>query len=87
LKQLLSVAISYRIKVRVVRRVGQFVPVGTPLLMVNKVERLSSEAIAALRGTFDFGPTRTLQQDVEFGKKRFHQPSTIPQRPSDALTN
>jgi uncharacterized membrane protein len=67
LRQLLAVAISYRIKVRVVRRVGQFVPVGTPLLMVNKAERLSSEAIAALRGTFDFGPTRTLQQDVEFG--------------------
>ncbi len=67
LRQLLSVATSYRLKVQVVRRVGQFVPVGTPLLMVNKAERLSTEAAAALRATFDFGPTRTLQQDVEFG--------------------
>jgi uncharacterized membrane protein len=67
LKELLSVAISYRIKVQVVRRVGQFVPVGTPLLLVNKAERLSDEAAAALRAAFDFGPTRTLQQDVEFG--------------------
>jgi uncharacterized membrane protein len=67
LKQLLSLATSYRIKIQVIRRVGQFVPVGTPLLLVNKAERLSSEAATALRDAFDFGPTRTLQQDVEFG--------------------
>ena len=30
-------------------------------------ERLSSEGIAELRGAFDFGPSRTLQQDLEFG--------------------
>jgi len=67
LKQLLSLAASYHVKVQVVRRVGQFVPTGTPLLVVNKAERLAPEAIAALRAAFDFGPTRTLQQDVEFG--------------------
>ena len=67
LKQLLSLATSHHVKVQVVRRVGQFVPAGTPLLMVNKAERLSPEAIAAFRAAFDFGPTRTLQQDVEFG--------------------
>ena len=67
LKQLLSLATSHRIKVQVVRRVGQFVPAGTPLLMVNKAERLSAEATTAFRAAFDFGPTRTLQQDVEFG--------------------
>ena len=67
LKQLVSVATSHHVKVQVVRRVGQFVPVGTPLLMVNKAERLSPEAGAAFRAAFDFGPTRTLQQDIEFG--------------------
>ena len=67
LKQLLSLATSLHVKVQVVRRVGQFVPAGTPLLMVNKTERLSREAITAFREAFDFGPTRTLQQDVEFG--------------------
>ena len=67
LKQLLSLATSHHVKVRVVRRVGQYVPAGTPLLMVNKAERLSSEATAAFRAAFDFGPTRTLQQDIEFG--------------------
>jgi len=67
LKQLLSLASSYHVKVQVVRRVGQFVPAGTPLLMVNKADRLSSKAITAFCAAFDSGPTRTLQQDVEFG--------------------
>ena len=67
LKQLLSLATSHHVKVQLVRRVGQFVPTDTPLLMVNKPERLAPEAIAAFRAAFDFGPTRTLQQDVEFG--------------------
>jgi uncharacterized membrane protein len=67
LKQLLSLATSLHVKVRLVRRIGQFVPAGTPLLMVNKAERLSSEAADAFRAGFDFGPTRTLQQDIEFG--------------------
>jgi uncharacterized membrane protein len=67
LKQLRSLAISGHIKVHVVRRVGQFVPGGTPLLLVNKPERLSPEVTEGFRSAFDFGPTRTLQQDVEFG--------------------
>ena len=67
LKQLVSLATSHHVKVQVVRRVGQFVPAGTPLLMVNKAERLSPEATNAFRAAFDFGPARTLQQDVEFG--------------------
>lgn len=67
LKQLLSLATSHHVKVQIARRVGQFVPAGTLLLMVNKGERLSPEAIVAFRAAFDFGPARTLQQDVEFG--------------------
>jgi uncharacterized membrane protein len=65
--QLVALAKSYRVKIHVLRRVGQFVPAGIPLLMVYKGERLSSEGIAQLRGAFDFGPSRTLQQDLEFG--------------------
>ncbi len=53
--------------VRVVRRVGHFVPAGVSLLMVSKGERLSPGRSAELRGAFDLGPTRTLQQDIEFG--------------------
>ena len=65
--RLLDLATSYHVKVRVARRVGQFVPAGIPLLMVYKAERLSTEHIGQLRGAFDLGPSRTLQQDVEFG--------------------
>jgi uncharacterized membrane protein len=55
------------VKVNILRRVGQFVPAGIPLLMVYKGERLSPEGVRDLRGAFDFGPSRTLQQDLEFG--------------------
>ena len=66
-KQLLALATSQRVKLQVVRRVGQFVPAGVPLLLVHKGERLTPDAAASLRAAFDFGPARTLQQDVEFG--------------------
>jgi uncharacterized membrane protein len=66
-KRLLDLASSYRVKVRVLRRVGQFVPSGTPVFMVYKSERLSPESVAQFLGAIDFGPARTLQQDVEFG--------------------
>lgn len=65
--RLVALAKSYRVKVQVLRRVGQFVPAGIPVLNVYKGERLSSEGIEDLRGAFDFGPSRTLQQDLEFG--------------------
>jgi uncharacterized membrane protein len=35
--------------------------------MVSKGNRLSPDGSAELLAAFDFGPTRTLQQDVEFG--------------------
>ena len=66
-KRLISLATTYRVKVHLFRRVGQFVPAGVPLLMVYKADRLSPEKCAEFRGAFDFGPARTLQQDVEFG--------------------
>jgi uncharacterized membrane protein len=66
-ERLVALAKSYRVKVHVLRRVGQFVPAGIPVLMVYKGGRLPPEGIAELRGAFDFGPSRTLQQDVEFG--------------------
>jgi uncharacterized membrane protein len=66
-KGLVARAKAHRVKIHVVRRVGLFVPRGTPLLMVRKGDRLSLEAIEELRGFIDIGPARTLQQDVEFG--------------------
>ena len=66
-KRLTALAKAYHIKVRVLRRVGQFVPESVPLLMISKAEKAAPEQVAALRAAFDFGPSRTLQQDVEYG--------------------
>ena len=66
-KCLMDLAKSHRVKARVVRRVGQFVPAGIPLLMLSRGERVDQDGESAFRAAFDLGPSRTLQQDVEFG--------------------
>ena len=57
---------DHHVKLHVVRRVGHFVPEDTPIRW-HKGERLSQDRIDDLRHAFDIGPSRTLQQDVEFG--------------------
>jgi uncharacterized membrane protein len=54
-KRLVALAKLYRVKA------------GVPLVLVSKGDRLPPEGAAAFRGAFDLGPSRTLQQDVEFG--------------------
>ncbi len=66
-RRLVAIAKHYHVTIRVLRRVGHFVPAGIPLMMVSKGNRLPPEGTAELLAAFDFGPTRTLQQDVEFG--------------------
>ncbi len=66
-RRLVALAKHYHVSIRVLRRVGHFVPAGVPLMMVSKGKRLPPEGTAELLAAFDFGPTRTLQQDVEFG--------------------
>jgi uncharacterized membrane protein len=66
-RRLVALAKHYHVTIRVLRRVGHFVPAGIPLIMVSKGNRLPPEGTAELLAAFDFGPTRTLQQDVEFG--------------------
>jgi uncharacterized membrane protein len=66
-QRLVALAKSYHVKVHVTRRVGHFVPAGTALLMVHRGDRLSVEQREELLDTVDLGPSRTLQQDVEFG--------------------
>src|ERR1700733_410632 len=65
--RLVALAKSYHVKVHLVRRVGHFVPTGTALLMVYRGDRLSEDQREELLDTVDLGPSRTLQQDVEFG--------------------
>ena len=65
--QLLYLAKSWRIRIRVERGVGQFLPAGVPLVHVSREDRINPVRTVELLGAFDIGPTRTLQQDVEFG--------------------
>jgi uncharacterized membrane protein len=65
--RLLNLTKTYHVQVHILRRVGHFVPAGIPLLLASKPERLTEEVSKEFRAAFDIGPTRTLQQDVEFG--------------------
>jgi uncharacterized membrane protein len=65
--RLVAHAKHYHVSIRVLRRVGHFVPAGIPLMMVSKGSRLPPEGTAEMLTAFDIGPTRTLQQDAEFG--------------------
>jgi uncharacterized membrane protein len=66
-RRLLAIAASTRLYVRVLRRVGHFVPAGVQLFAVSRADRLSEEVHDRLLACFDIGPVRTLQQDAEFG--------------------
>jgi len=65
--RLIELARNYRVCLYLQRRVGQFVPAGVPLVRVSKPERVPPDQEQHLIAAFDIGPTRTLQQDVEFG--------------------
>ena len=67
INHLIDLAKVYHVSVHLERRVGQFVPAGVPLAHVSKPERVSADRALDLIAAFDIGPTRTMQQDVEFG--------------------
>jgi len=66
-RRLLGFARTNHLCVRVIRRVGQFVPAGVPLLLVSRRTQLDRSHAVEMTGAFDIGPMRTMQQDVEFG--------------------
>ena len=65
--QLIAIAKANRLSIHILRRVGHFVPAGVPILSISKAKRLTVELSNDLRQAFHFGPTRTLEQDIEFG--------------------
>jgi uncharacterized membrane protein len=65
--RLLELAKSYGVCVRLERKVGQFVPAGGALLKASRGDRISENRALELLAAIDIGPTRTMQQDVEFG--------------------
>ena len=52
-RRLVAVAKHYHVSIRVLRRVGLFVPAGIPLMMVSKGNRLPPEGTAELLAAFD----------------------------------
>ena len=67
LEKLMRIAVAHHASITVVRRVGHFVPAGVHIVSVNDPEKLTEDFAAEIISTFDIGPTRTLQQDIEFG--------------------
>jgi len=67
INRLVALAKAYHICIHLERRVGHFVPAGVPLMRVSDEERVPADRALHLVGAFDIGPTRTMQQDVEFG--------------------
>jgi uncharacterized membrane protein len=65
--RLVALARGYGIWLRLERRVGHFVPAGVPIIWISKPERVSPGRELHLLAALDVGPTRTMQQDVEFG--------------------
>jgi uncharacterized membrane protein len=62
-----SLAKSYGVCLRLERRVGQFIPAGGALMRTTHGDRISEERALQLLAAVDVGPTRTMQQDIEFG--------------------
>ncbi len=64
---MVEIARRRRLRIRLLRRVGHFIPQGVPLLTLLDGEGIEGEDMQALLAAVDVGPVRTLQQDVEFG--------------------
>jgi uncharacterized membrane protein len=67
IQRLRRLAKEYRICLRLERRVGHFVPQGVALIRFSRGDRITTERAQELISAIEIGPTRTLQQDVEFG--------------------
>ena len=67
IRRLNALAKSYGVCLRLERRVGQFIPEGSALLSVSRGDRISEDRALDLIAAIDIGPTRTMQQDIEFG--------------------
>jgi uncharacterized membrane protein len=67
IERLCSLAKSYRICLRLERRVGHFVPEGVALMRVSHGDRITEDCRSQLLAAIDISPVRTMQQDVEFG--------------------
>jgi uncharacterized membrane protein len=66
-KGLRELAVAHGVALSVERRVGQFIPEGTPLFRFSKSKGSCLAASGDFVKRFDIGPVRTMEQDIEFG--------------------
>jgi uncharacterized membrane protein len=64
---LVRLAARCDVQIRVLRRVGDFIPAGVPVLSVSGAFTQHGDVRRDLLSCLEIGPTRTLQQDIEFG--------------------
>ncbi|MGO9545767.1 MAG: DUF2254 domain-containing protein [Rhodomicrobium sp.] len=57
----------YGFGIRLERRVGQFISEGVTVMRVTRGDRVTSEALQGMLAAVEIGPSRTMQQDLEFG--------------------
>lgn len=67
IERLRRAAKAFGVCLRLERRVGHFVPEGVAIMRLSRGDRITEERAAQLLSAIDIGPTRTMQQDVEFG--------------------
>ena len=65
--RLKTLAKAYGTGIALERRVGHFISEGVALLRVTRGSRLTRDRELELLAAVEIGPTRTMQQDVEFG--------------------
>jgi uncharacterized membrane protein len=65
-ERLFFLAKEHNLCIEVVRRIGHFVPEGVSLLRISKT-KIPTALSTELRKAFELGPTRTLENDIEFG--------------------
>jgi uncharacterized membrane protein len=67
LEGLRAQATKHGVALYIERRVGQFIPEGTPLFRFSKAKEGALAASGDFLERFDIGPVRTMEQDIEFG--------------------
>ena len=67
IERLRELAKEYGVSMRLERRVGHFIPRGVPLLKLTRGLHITPDRAERLLSAIEIGPTRTLEQDVEFG--------------------
>jgi uncharacterized membrane protein len=67
IKRLRELTKAFGVSLRLERRVGHFIPEGVALIRYSRGLHIDEERALELLGAIEIGPTRTMQQDVEFG--------------------